>query len=227
MCFLPSIQIPNGSLVIQLIKKIKGKKDDTSVITSGNASARGPATTITSLMTVPSILEDETLLPDFDTDAAVELANLSFVACGGGGIKHSVGSKLHAHGVTLLNHFGTTKLGGLAPIFQPSPDYDWTYLRLRMDLGLNLETVEQDDSQRISKLIGYPFAWKSRFELQDKLQTNPVKPDSEVKVLGRADDLIVLAMGEKVWPSPLESALELHPQVRRAVMFSNGQSEMG
>ena len=178
-------------------------------------------------MTVPSILEDVTLMPDFDTDAALELANLSFVACGGGGIKTSVGSKLHANGVTLLNHFGATELGALAPIFQPTPDYDWTYLRLRTDLGLHLETVEQEGNQRICKLVGYPFAWKSKFELQDKLQANPMKIDSEVKILGRTDDLIVLATGEKVWPYPLESALELHPQVRRAVVFGNGQFEIG
>ena len=178
-------------------------------------------------MTVPSILEDVTLLPEFDNDVAIELAKLSFVACGGGGVKLSVGSKLHAKGVTLLNHFGATELGALAPIFQPSPDYDWTYLRLRTDLGLQLETVEQDGNQRICKLVGYPFAWDTRFELQDKLQANPVKLDSEVKILGRIDDLIVLATGEKVWPYPLESALEMHPLVRRAVVFGNGQFEVG
>ena len=178
-------------------------------------------------MTVPSILEDVTLLPDFHTDAAIELAQLSFVACGGGGIKSSVGSKLHANGITLLNHFGATELGALAPIFQPTPDYDWTYLRLRTDLGLHLETIEQNGNQRTCKLVGYPFAWKSRFELQDKLQANPLKLDTEVKILGRTDDLIVLATGEKVWPYPLESALELQPSIRRAVVFGNGQFEIG
>ena len=214
--------IPNGSLVIQLIKR--ANQQNATNTTNANT---GRITKITSLMTVPSILEDVTLMPDFDTDAAIELAKLSFVACGGGGIKISVGSKLHAKGVTLLNHFGATELGALAPILHPNPDYDWNYLRLRTDLGLHLETVEQDGNQRICKLVGYPFAWKSRFELQDKLQANPLKPDSEVKILGRTDDLIVLATGEKVWPYPMESALEMHPQVRRAVVFGNGQFEIG
>ena len=209
---------------MQLIKRSNNRNAKTSMDTS--AADRMTTTRITSLMTVPSILEDVTLMPDFDTDAAIELAKLSFVVCGGGGIKTLVGSKLHAKGVTLLNHFGATELGALAPIFQPTPDYDWTYLRLRTDLGLRLEPVEQDGNQRICKLVGYPFAWKSRFELQDKLQANPSKIDSEVKILGRTDDLIVLATGEN-WPYPLESALELHPQVRRAVVFGNGQFEIG
>lgn len=178
-------------------------------------------------MTVPTILEDVTLMPDFDTNAAIELAKLDFVAVGGGGIKISVGSKLHARGVTLLNHFGATELGALAPIFQPTPDYDWTYLRLRSDLGLQLQTVKQDGNQRTCKLVGQPFAWKSKFELQDHLHANPLKPDSEIKILGRNDDLIVLATGEKVRPFPLENALELHPLVRRAVVFGNGQFEIG
>ena len=228
MCFPPSSLIPNGSLVIQLIKRANTNKHaNASSSTSARDQSTSTSTRITSLMTVPSILEDVTLMPDFDTDAAIELAKLSFVACGGGGIKHSVGSKLHAKGVSLLNHFGATELGALAPIFQPTPEYDWTYLRLRTDLDLKLETVEQAGNQRICKLVGYPFAWDSRFELQDKLQANPVRLDSEVKILGRTDDLIVLATGEKVWPHPLESALELHPLVRRAIVFGNGQFEVG
>ena len=221
VCFPPSTVIPNGSLVIQLLKKANARANP-----NGNTSTSARAR-ITSLMTVPTILEDVTLMPDFDTDAAIELAKLDFIAVGGGGIKTSVGSKLHAKGVTLLNHFGATELGALAPIFQPTPDYDWTYLRLRTDLGLQLQTIEQDGDRRTCKLVGHPFAWKSKFELQDHLQANPLNPDSEVKILGRNDDLIVLATGEKVRPFPLENALELHSLVRRAVVFGNGQFEIG
>lgn len=236
VCFPPSTLIPNGSLVIQLIKKFNAAYTRTSKpVTNGDANFKGASgmssgyrsTSITSLMTVPTILEDITLMPDFDNNAAIELAKLDFVAVGGGGIKISVGSKLHASGVTLLNHFGATELGALAPIFQPTPDYDWTYLRLRSDLALQLQTVEEDGNQRTCKLIGHPFAWKSKFELQDHLHANPLRPESEVKILGRNDDLIVLATGEKVRPFPVENALEQHPLVRRAVVFGNGQFEIG
>lgn len=207
--FPPSTTVPNGSLVISLLK---------------HAGER-----ISSLMTVPTILEDITLMPDFETETVPELARLDFVVVGGGGIKTSVGLTLHANGVSLLNHFGATELGALAPIFPPKqrPEYDWAFLRVRSDLGLQLQTLEQDGEKRICKLVGYPFAWNSRFELQDNLEANPLQPNSEVKILGRKDDLIVLATGEKLLPHPLETALEQDPLVRRAVVFGNGQFEIG
>lgn len=206
--FPPSDTIPNGSLIVSMIKSAQGR--------------------ITSLMTVPTIVEDITLLPNFESDAAPYLAKLDFVAVGGGGLKIQVGSRLHDHGVSLLNHFGATELGALAPIFRPDKDYDWKYLRLRKDLNLQLEIVESKNDQRsICKLIGYPFGWDTPFELQDSLEANPLKPISEVKILGRNDDLIVLATGEKVLPFALERFLESHPLIKRAVVFGNGQFEIG
>lgn len=178
---------------------------------------------ITSLMTVPSILEDFTLMRDFPAVAKL-LAKLKFVACGGGGLKLSIGLTLESNHVTVLNHFGATELGALAPIFQPGTDYNWRYLRVRSDLGLKVEMTDQ--VSRSCKLIGHPFAWNSKFELQDQLEFNP-KNKSEVRILGQNDDLLVLATGEKVLPHPLEQAMEQHPSIRRAIAFGNGQSELG
>lgn len=206
--FPPSDTIPSGSLMISLIKCAQGR--------------------ITSAMTVPTLVEEISLLPNFECDIAPQLATLDFLAVGGGGIKAAVGSKLHRNGVTLLNHFGATELGALAPVFHPDKDYDWQYLRLRQDLNLKLEIVEpKEDQAHICKLIGYPFAWNTPFELQDRLEANPLKPDLEVKILGRNDDLIVLATGEKVLPYILEKSLESHSLVKRAVVFGNGRFEIG
>ncbi|KAL9583819.1 MAG: hypothetical protein Q9212_002492, partial [Teloschistes hypoglaucus] len=201
VCFPPASTIVNCNLVTSIAKN----RD------------------ITSLMTVPSILEDFTHMGEFDVAAQI-LARLKFVACGGGGLKLPVGMALESKGVTLLNHFGATELGALAPIFQPESGYDWRYLRVRSDLGLELETLEP--KSRLCKLVGYPFAWNTNFELQDRLERNPLN-EREVKILGRNDDLIVLATGEKVLPHPLEQAIEQHPLVRRAIAFGNGQTELG
>ncbi|KAL8628329.1 hypothetical protein Q9189_005950 [Teloschistes chrysophthalmus] len=200
-CFPPASTIVNCNLVASIAKN----RD------------------ITSLMTVPSILEDFTHMGEFDVAAQI-LARLKFVACGGGGLKIPVEMTLESKGVTLLNHFGATELGTLAPIFQPESDYDWRYLRVRSDLGLELQTLEP--KSRLCKLVGYPFAWNTNFELQDRLERNPLN-EREVKILGRNDDLIVLATGEKVLPHPLEQAIEQHPLVRRAIAFGNGQTEFG
>lgn len=201
VCLPPSSMIANSKLVLQLIRELN----------------------ITSLMTVPTIMEDITLLDDFQS-ASVELARLDFVAVGGGGLKIPVGSLLHSKNVTLLNHFGATEIGALAPIFRPDKEYDWRYLRLRTDLGLKLKPLNTEGS---CKLIGYPFGWNSEFELQDNLECNPRNPESEVRILGRKDDLIVLATGEKVMPHLMEQILEQDTLVRRAIVFGTGQFELG
>lgn len=178
-------------------------------------------------MTVPKILEDITLSDRYE-DAARNLSLLDFVAVGGGGIKTSVGEDLRGKGVRLLNHYGATEIGALAPIFQPEDGYDWTYLRLRRDIGLTLVTADSDGINPLScELVGHPFGWDSEFRLQDRLERNPKRPDSEVKVLGRNDDVIVLATGEKVSPHLFERILEANPEIRRAIMFGNGQFECG
>jgi nucleoside-diphosphate-sugar epimerase len=205
--FPPGDTIPNGTLLIDLMKVGRGQ--------------------ISSAMTVPTILEDITTLPNF-SNAASYLSELDFIAVGGGGIKHTVGAKLHSHNVALVNHFGATELGALAPIFLPDSSYDWRYLRLRRDMGLKLERIEPEPSSSLVRtLTGFPFGWGKSFQLQDRLEVNPLCPDGEVAILGRNDDLIVLATGEKVLPFLIERSLEAHPMIKRAVAFGNGQFEIG
>ena len=205
VCLPPSTTICNGSLVLRMLKN----RD------------------FTSLMTVPTILEDIVLMEPSGS-AAAELARLDFVVVGGGGIKASVGSALHSNGVTLLNHFGATELGALAPIFRPDKSYDWRYLKLRKDMGLQLKKLEpQDDADAAHMLIGHQFGSNSVFELQDSLEVNPLKPGAEVKILGRKDDLLVLATGEKVSPSTMENLMEQEPLIKRAILFGTGRFEVG
>lgn len=186
---------------------------------------------MTSLMTVPIIMEEMTLLEGFPV-VSKDLAGLDFVAVGGGGLKPAIAEILHKNGVKLLNHFGATELGALAPIFRPEEDYDYRFLRLRTDLGLRLKFDGGDPSPgssepRACKLLGYPFAWDSEFELQDALENNPLRPTAEVRILGRNDDVVVLATGEKVMPNVLEQMIETHRDIKTAVVVGQGQFEIG
>ena len=182
-------------------------------------------------MTVPNIMEEMTHLEELST-IAERLASLDFVAVGGGGMKPEVARILRERGVKLLNHFGATELGALAPIFRPGEDYDYRYLRLRTDLGLRLQFPDGDpdsgpDEPRSCKISGHPFAWDSEFELQDALENNPLRPTSEVRILGRNDDIVVLATGEKVTPNVLEQTIEIHPDVKTCVVIGQDQFEIG
>ena len=205
LCLPPASAIPSGQLVRRLLQNHE----------------------ITSLMSVPTILEEITEMSDFEL-AAKDLARLDMVVSGGGGLSLPTGSQLSANGVTILNHFGATELGALAPISRPGKDYDWRYIPVRKDLGLRLEPLEDSDEEdEACKLIGRPFGWAADFELQDHLRRNPSHPDSEVMILGRKDDVIVLATGEKVLPHTLEQKLAMNPLIKCAVVFGSGRFEVG
>ncbi|KAI4123683.1 MAG: hypothetical protein LQ338_005147 [Usnochroma carphineum] len=180
-------------------------------------------------MTVPTILEQ--VVGSSTVSDYTELSRLDFVAIGGGALKSSVGNALKDHRVRLLNHYGATELGALAHIHIPDEAYDWHFLRIRNDTGLNLtETGTDTNNGRLFKLSGRPFGWNADFEVQDSLVKNAHGVSSEhveVRVTGRTDDLIVLATGEKVRPQAIESHLEALPYVKAAVVFGEQQDEVG
>jgi nucleoside-diphosphate-sugar epimerase len=182
-----------------------------------------------SLLTVPSILEEIALLP---SDEGIKtLQSLHFVAFGGGLPKETIGNKLTAAGVKLLNHYGATETGPLAPLFVPPPDYDWHYFKLRTDiwepLQVHLDSIsEEDGTGRKWQLSLQPLGWTERFHVQDILVSRP-HSETEFCVTGRSDDLIRLATGEKVRPTILESMLAQSEAIKAAVAFGDGQCEIG
>ncbi|KAL3489679.1 putative NRPS-like enzyme [Aspergillus germanicus] len=188
-----------------------------------------------SLLTVPSIVEEIALLPD--NEGIHALQPLHFVAFGGGLPKESIGDRLTAAGVKLLNHYGATETGPLAPLYVPQPGYDWHYFKLRTDtrdaLRVCLEPIiggdeNQDGLASQWKLSLQPLGWAERFPIQDILVARPSPgSDNEYTVLGRSDDLIRLATGEKVRPTIVESMLVQSEVVKAAVAFGDGQFEIG
>ena len=182
----------------------------------------------TSLMTVPSILEE---LLHYPEGRGVEaLLQMSFVACGGGPMKASVAEELSAKGVRLLNHCGATEIGAIAPIFNPGPEYDWRYFVLRDDIGLRVESTGVEDGDEghsgCVKLIGRPFGWDQDFAVQDFLRPNPIAPTAQFQFLGRADDLIVLANGEKIRATALEETVSNDCRVKDAIVFGESREHL-
>ncbi|KAL8827908.1 MAG: hypothetical protein Q9191_002897, partial [Dirinaria sp. TL-2023a] len=177
----------------------------------------------TSLVTVPMILEDICHAPD---QAGIKaLRPLDFVACGGGPMKSAVAEELSSNGVCLLNHCGATEIGALAPVFNPKPDYDWHYFVLRNDLNLRLE--ECPEKAGCVKLVGRAPGWDEDFIVQDFLEPNPKASTTQFRFLGRADDLIVLANGEKARTTGLEAIVASDPKITDAIAFGEGRDHLG
>ncbi|KAI0541768.1 hypothetical protein GGR58DRAFT_456119, partial [Xylaria digitata] len=206
VCHLPASRtVPTGSSTISILQETAGAR---------------------SLMTVPHILEEIVALPE--NEWVEPLRSLQFVACGGGPLKSSVGEALATAGVKILAHFGATEIGALAPIFVPDEAYDWRFWRLRQDLDIRVEPINKDDEQGYFQLVARPFGWAEDFVLQDWLvmMTGPTG-EKYLRAMGRKDDLIVLATGEKVLPRILERMLEESPLVKTSVAFGEGQFELG
>ncbi len=200
----PPSPIPTGSSVVDLLQRVNGK----------------------SLMTVPSILED--IANTEGTKDVVPLVDLNFLAFGGGLLKKSVGDKLLASGVKLLNHYGATEIGPIAPIFTPPNDYDYHYFRIRKDMDLEIsELPASSDGRPRYRLTALPFGWTTKMVVQDELISNPLHPHSDFSAIGRNDDMIVLATGQKVIPHVLESSLSESNDIKAAAAFGDGQFELG
>lgn len=207
-CILPpSAQLPNGASTAALLSMTRAK----------------------SLVTVPFILEEISMLPE--DEGVKALLPLNYVAFGGGPLKESVGQKLQAAGVKLLKNYGLTETGPLGLIFNPTPSYDWHYFRLRHDMDLELKTVvgikAEADAADYYQLVARPPGWKHSFEVQDRLISNPRASLEEFNPVGRTDNLIVLATGEKVLPTILESTLCESEHVKAAITFGDNQFELG
>ncbi|KAK0702433.1 hypothetical protein B0T21DRAFT_112500 [Apiosordaria backusii] len=209
-CFPPSSIIPAAKSTLEILQASKAK----------------------SLMSVPSILQDILSLPSAEeqTTAFSLLRKMEFVAVGGGAMNPDVANSLVKRGVRLLNHYGVTEIGAIAPIFCPTPGsgYNHRYVRLRSDLGLELRPASPD--AKSYRLVGYPCGWGGKaFEIQDDMELNPdcaSKGNMEARVLGRVDDVIVLKTGEKIMPRTLEDLLTADPNVKTAVCVGQGRFEM-
>ncbi|KAL3462250.1 hypothetical protein BJX64DRAFT_288581 [Aspergillus heterothallicus] len=210
VCFPPGSVVPSATSTLALLS----------------------ASRASSLMTVPSILDD---LSRLGKDAMNRLADLDFVTFGGGLLNPAVGTALSSHGVRLLNHYGTTETGPLAPIFVPDARYNWRFFRLRTDMRLQLDEIAPPPQSPASgggaarrfKLTTFPFGLGRPFEIQDQLVCSPEHPGTDFNAVGRTDDTVVLATGEKVQPQLLEAALCASPLVRAAVVFGEQRFEIG
>ncbi|KAF7554687.1 hypothetical protein G7Z17_g2694 [Cylindrodendrum hubeiense] len=193
--------IPNALSIVELVKRTKAK----------------------SLMTVPFLLDDIV-----DNEEAIKvLAGLDFVGTGGAALGAGVGDRLAQGGVKLLNFYGTTETGPLSDTFAPKDDYNWKYFRLRKDVNYKVTELDPKDGVRIFRLTVFPYGGTEGIEIADQLIRNEQYPDTDFAAIGRDDDVIVLATGEKADPLILETMLTEAPLVKSATAFGENRFNLG
>lgn len=193
--------IPNAESLIELVKKTKAK----------------------SLMTVPFLLDDIV-----DNEEAIKvLAGLDFVGTGGAALGAGVGDRLTQGGVKLLNFYGTTETGPLSNTFVPKDNYNWRYFRLRTDVQKKIEELDRKEGERRFRLTVFPYGGTEGFKIADQLIRNEEYPETDFAAVGRDDDIIVLATGEKADPLILETMLGDAPAVKSAIAFGENRFNLG
>ncbi|KZT20031.1 putative nonribosomal peptide synthetase [Neolentinus lepideus HHB14362 ss-1] len=185
----------------------------------------------TSVIAVPSFFESWV-----NSKEAVEyLASLEFAASSGGPLSTKIGDRLVSQGVKLVSLYGATEMGipmSLLPTAGDKEPTDWQYLAIT-DRSLP-RWVPQDDGSYELDMLSTPTHHLAKLNLQDVegyatsdvFVKHPSK-DGLWKVVGRSDDVLILANGEKTVPGPMESTILSHPSIQGAVMFGRERDQVG
>ncbi|KAF9567997.1 acetyl-CoA synthetase-like protein [Agrocybe pediades] len=141
--------------------------------------------------------------------------------------------------IHFLSMLGSTEIGQMN-VLEPAdraPE-DWQYHQLRPDLDIVLEPRgAEPGSGPFELIILAKDGWKpgtinvningtEGYSTSDLYQKHPTHPRL-FKHCGRADDVIVLANGEKTLSRPIEVPVEAHPAVAAAVVFGTGRTQNG
>ncbi|KAF9223056.1 putative nonribosomal peptide synthetase [Gyrodon lividus] len=181
------------------------------------------------LMTVPMFLEQWVT----SKDAIEELKKLDQITYGGGPLAVKVGDALCAAGVRIRSGYGGTEFGGpvLSHTEEHIADGDWLWMRFADHVKIRWEpqgdgtyecqvlTTENNQMavENLPDVKGYATS--------DLFVKHPTK--DMWKIVGRVDDVITLASGEKTVPAPMEAIIESSPLLRGVVMFGRERGQVG
>ncbi|KAH7929525.1 putative nonribosomal peptide synthetase [Leucogyrophana mollusca] len=182
------------------------------------------------IATVPSFLEQWAM----DENAVNVLKKMDYVIFGGGPLPEKVGDFLHAAGVPIGSEYGGTEFG--CPVMLPTKEDlangDWRWMRFSPDIKVRwvpqgdetyeLQVLTTENNQmaveNLPDVKGYATS--------DVFLKHPTE-EGLWKIVGRTDDVLILASGEKTVPAPMESIIGSNPLVQGTVMFGRARNQVG
>ena len=168
-----------------------------------------------------------------DPDAVKYLATVEFVRSTSGPTPSPVGDFLVSKGVRLLNGWGSTELGVMSSTYPNEPyGADWEYIEPMPNTnpifephGEGVYEICFGCSETCTPAV-FTDTKKRIYRTNDLVEMHPTRKNF-FKVVGRADDQLMLSTGEKTNPGPLESAINGCPLVRAALYFGRGRFQNG
>ncbi|GAA87826.1 NRPS-like enzyme [Aspergillus luchuensis IFO 4308] len=178
----------------------------------------------TTALLPPSILDDVSL----SEEALLTLGTMESVYFGGAPLSSETGDKVRKY-TKLITALGSTETN-LIPSIVPEKDEDYGYLEWNPNYGAVMEPVGDDiyelviprPTTRDYHGICHTFPSFTEYHTKDLFTRHPSNPRLW-KHHGRLDDVIVLSNGFKFNPVILETMIEAHPLISRALVVGKGQ----
>ncbi|GAQ47677.1 acetyl-CoA synthetase-like protein [Aspergillus tubingensis] len=178
----------------------------------------------TTALLPPSILDDVSL----SEEALLTLGTMESVYFGGAPLSSETGDKVRKY-TKLITALGSTETN-LIPSIVPEKDEDYGYLEWNPNYGAVMEPVGDDIYELVIPRpptrdyhgICHTFPSCTEYHTKDLFTRHPSNPRLW-KHHGRLDDVIVLSNGFKFNPVILETMIEAHPLISRALVVGKGQ----
>ncbi|KAL4894587.1 hypothetical protein BDV59DRAFT_200924 [Aspergillus ambiguus] len=177
----------------------------------------------------PSALEDMS----HSERALKSLRTLRSVFFGGAPLALESGHRLRQH-VQVVAVIGSSEMGWL-PALVPERGEDWSYFEWHPSYGIEMHARGDDlfemviprrENSRDTQAIFHVLPDRVEYKTNDLYTRHPTNPRLW-KFHGRSDDVIVLSNGEKFNPVDMETTIEGHPLVSRAVVVGQSRFQAG
>ncbi|KAJ7236069.1 hypothetical protein B0H12DRAFT_1256772 [Mycena haematopus] len=164
------------------------------------------------------------------------LKTLNVVAYAGGPVASAVGDSLFGEGVNIVPIYGATEFGGATTVKRHQAEVDageWVWFRFRRRVNVRWEP--QGDGTSECQFLTVPETHQLAVEnlpdvkgysTKDLFERHPTKPDL-YRIVGRLDDVLIMANGEKTVPGPMEDVMMASPFIKGAVMFGRERNQVG
>ncbi|TFK61362.1 acetyl-CoA synthetase-like protein [Pluteus cervinus] len=162
------------------------------------------------------------------------LKTLKGLCYAGTHLNKAIGDYLVKEGVHIYTVFGSSEGGCIGMFFPNDVGEDWEYIAINPHNTATL--IPREDGTHEMFILGKPHMELcvkntkvlgfDAYATNDLFEAHPTRPGFW-RILGRADDQIMLSTGETINPTTLEGILSQHPYVAGAVMFGRNRPRPG
>ncbi|KAJ7633420.1 acetyl-CoA synthetase-like protein [Mycena polygramma] len=182
----------------------------------------------TGIIAVPALILEWQSVED-----VAYLKTLKILAYSGGPLASRVGDFLFSQGVNIVPVYAATEFGCVSIVKRDVDAGEWAWLRFSS--RVNARWIPQKDGtfecQFLTKRDTHQLAVENLpdvkgYSTQDLFERHPTKPDL-YRIVGRLDDVLIMANGEKTVPGPMEDVMMASPLIVGAVMFGRERNQVG